>query len=135
MAVTRLSTDVVDWAIATDGESIYYTLDDETQLDDGWKSLRSRHDDVEYGHGVVDYSEIWNLNLQTWKHSKVWDEDAVIQFFSPSGPPHRSTDATWTSTTQGELTDCRPIGPTAKADQAGAIGSRGIAQAPIRGLH
>ncbi len=84
MAVTRLSTSVVDWEIAADGESIYYTLDDETQLDDGWKSLRSSHPDVEYGHGVIDYSEIWNLNLQTWKHSKVWDEDAVIQFFSPS---------------------------------------------------
>ena len=72
MAVTRLSTSVVDWEIAADGESIYYTLDDETQLDDGWKSLRSSHPDVEYGHGVIDYSEIWNLNLQTWKHSKVW---------------------------------------------------------------
>jgi dipeptidyl aminopeptidase/acylaminoacyl peptidase len=84
MAVTRLASGVVDWVLAEDGNSIYYTLDNETQLDDGWQSLRLEHADVNYGHGSVDYSEIWRVHLQSWKHERVWDEERVIQYFSPS---------------------------------------------------
>lgn len=84
MAVTRLASGVIDWVLAEDGNTIFYTLDEETQLDDGWESLRRSHDEVEYGHGSIDYSELWRLNLQTWKHEKIWDEDRVIQYFSPA---------------------------------------------------
>jgi len=84
MAVTRLDSGVVDWLLSEDGNSIYYTLDDETQLDDGWESLRLSHEEVEYGHGIIDYSEIWRLDLQTWKHEKIWDEERVIRYFVPS---------------------------------------------------
>ena len=84
MAVTRLASGVIDWALADDGNTIYYTLDEETQLNDGWESLRLSHDEVEYGHGSIDYSKLWQLNLQTWKHEKIWDEDRVIQYFSPA---------------------------------------------------
>ncbi len=84
MAVTRLESGVNDWKLSPDGTSIYYTLDDETQLADGWKSLREEHGDVEYGHGMIEYSELWKLDLQSWKHDLVWDEDFVIQFFAPS---------------------------------------------------
>lgn len=89
MAVTRLASGVVDWLLFEDGNSIYYTLDDETQLDDGWKSLRLNHEEVEYGHGTIDYSEIWRLDLQTWKHEKIWDEERVIRYFSPSPTSHQ----------------------------------------------
>ena len=84
MAVTRLDTSVVDWALSSSSNALYYILDDETQMDDAWKSLRTTHDDVNYAHGTIDYSEIWRLDLHTWKHEKIWDEDRVIQFFSPS---------------------------------------------------
>jgi len=84
MAVTRLDSSILDWVLAADGNSLYYILDDETQIDDEWKSLRTTHDDVKYGHGTIDYSELWRLDLQNWKHEKVWDEDAVIRYFSPS---------------------------------------------------
>ena len=84
MAVTRLSSSVQNWTISADDLTVYYILDDETQLDDGWKSLRINHDEVVYGHGEIDYSEIWKLNLQTWKHELIWDEDSVIRFYSPS---------------------------------------------------
>jgi dipeptidyl aminopeptidase/acylaminoacyl peptidase len=84
MAVTRLPGGVSDWKLSFDGASLYYKLEDETQLDDGWKALRSSHDKVEYAHGEVDYSELWKLDLRTWRHELLWDEDAVIQYFAPS---------------------------------------------------
>jgi dipeptidyl aminopeptidase/acylaminoacyl peptidase len=84
MAVTRLSKGVKDWKLSNSGESIYYTFEDKTQIKDEWEYLREAHDDIDYAHGEVDYSEIWNVNLQTWKHEKIWDEDKVIRFFAPS---------------------------------------------------
>jgi dipeptidyl aminopeptidase/acylaminoacyl peptidase len=84
MPVTRLVGGVEDWKISEDGSRIYYILSDETQIDDEWKSLRKDHQDIEYGHGVVDFSEIWALDLTTWKHDKLWDEDKVIVDFAPS---------------------------------------------------
>ena len=84
MAVTRLAGGVEDWKMGGDGSRVYYVVSNETQVDDGWKALRKEHDDVEYGHGIVDYSEIWYLDLQTWKHIKVWDEEKVIVDFSIS---------------------------------------------------
>jgi dipeptidyl aminopeptidase/acylaminoacyl peptidase len=84
MAVTRLDTSVVDWTLSTGSNALYYILANETQIDDAWKLLRTKHDGVSYAHGSIDYSEIWRLDLQTWKHEKIWDEDKVIQFFSPS---------------------------------------------------
>ena len=84
MAVTRLGSGVDDWMLSDDGDEVYYTIEDEIQIKDEWKSLREDHKDVEYGHGIVDYSELWALHLQTWKHELIWDEDLVIQFFAPS---------------------------------------------------
>ena len=84
MAVTRLEGGIEDWTLSQDGAKVYYVTSEETQVDDDWKSLRNDHDDVEYGQGIVDYSQLWTLNLQTWKHEKIWDKDSVIQYFSPS---------------------------------------------------
>ena len=84
MAVTRLESGVEDWLLSQNGKSVYYVISDEEQIDDDWKDLRKEHDDLVYGHGLVDYSELWKLNLVTWKHALLWDEDRVIQYFSPS---------------------------------------------------
>ncbi len=84
MAVTRLDSGVEDWVLGQNGSKVFYILGDETQIEDHWKSLRKEHDELEYGHGLVDYSELWCLNLRTWKHEKIWDEDRVIQYFAPS---------------------------------------------------
>lgn len=84
MAVTRLKGGVEDWSLSYDGRSVYYVVSDEEQIDDQWKDLREDHDDMEYGHGIVDYSELWKLDVVTWKHKLLWDEDKVIQYFSPT---------------------------------------------------
>ncbi len=84
MAVTRLSEDIENWTLSEDGSTIYYQLSDEAYLDDGWKKLRKEHGNVNYSDGIIEYSELWSLDLHTWKHKKIWDEDYVIQYFSPS---------------------------------------------------
>ncbi len=84
MAVTRLAHSVEDWALGVDGNTVFYVTSDETQIDDAWKSPRKKHDDLEYGSGIIDYSELWSLDVHTWKHEKIWDEDRVIKFFAPS---------------------------------------------------
>ena len=84
MAVTRLESGVEEWSLSSDGNRVYYVISDEEQVDDDWKRLRKEHDDLVYGHGLVDYSELWKLDLVTWKHSLLWDEDRVIKYFSPS---------------------------------------------------
>ena len=84
MAVTRLASGVEDWKVSADGKIVYYVTSDETQVEDDWKLLRKEHDDLEYGHGLVDYSTLRILHLSTWKHETLWEEVKVIQFFSPS---------------------------------------------------
>ena len=84
MAVTRLASGIEDWKISKDGSHVYYVMSEETNLDDGWKTLRTEYNDVEYGHGLIDYSEIWVLNLETWKHEKIWEEEKVVVAFAPS---------------------------------------------------
>ena len=84
MAVTRLEEGVVDWILSKDTTSVYYMLENESQLDDGWKSLRTEHNEVEYAHGTIDYAELWQLDLQTWKHKLLWQEDFAVSYFAPS---------------------------------------------------
>ncbi|HIA71476.1 MAG TPA: S9 family peptidase [Phycisphaerales bacterium] len=84
MAVTRLADGSGDWKLSQDGKSLYYLTSEETQIDDAWKTLRKKHDEVEYAFGLVDYSELWKLDLSTWKTVSIWNEDKVIQYFSPS---------------------------------------------------
>jgi dipeptidyl aminopeptidase/acylaminoacyl peptidase len=84
MAVTRLAGGVEDWKVSADGKNVYYVTSDESHIDDDWKSLRKEHNDLEYGHGLVDYSTLRVLHLPTWKHETLWEEDKVIRYFSPS---------------------------------------------------
>ncbi|MDP7008509.1 MAG: prolyl oligopeptidase family serine peptidase [Phycisphaerales bacterium] len=84
MAVSRLVGGVEDWHVGDDGQCVYYVTSEETHIDDTWKKLRKEHDGVEYGHGLVDYSELWKLDLKTWKHTKLWDEERVLVDFAPS---------------------------------------------------
>ena len=84
MAVTRLAQSVEDWMVSDNGKLMYYITSDASQVADEWKSLRKEHDDLEYGHGIIEYSDLWKLNLESWKHELLWDEDRVIRYFSPS---------------------------------------------------
>jgi len=85
-AVTRLDAGIGRFLLATDGKSLYYTQDSE-QVDDEWKSLRTAHKALQYGHGVTEFTQVWKLDLTTWRSEKIVDDRRVITdlALSPDG--------------------------------------------------
>jgi dipeptidyl aminopeptidase/acylaminoacyl peptidase len=76
-AVTRIKDGVSLFDFSADGETLYYIASKETK-EDPWKDLREKYDKLTYGHGVVSYSQLWKLDLNTWRDEKLVDESRVI---------------------------------------------------------
>ena len=85
-AVTRVKGGIQDYDLSKDGRTLYYTVGEE-DVDDEWKDLRKEYKDLQYGHGVVEFSQLWKLDLTTWRSEKLIDEKRVIGSFavSPDG--------------------------------------------------
>lgn len=81
--VTRFKDGVDDYALSKDGRTLYYIQSNE-QVDDPWKEMKEKFDDLEYGKGIMNYSELWALDLETWRSEKLIDEDRVIGEFAVS---------------------------------------------------
>ncbi|NOS99147.1 MAG: S9 family peptidase [Phycisphaerales bacterium] len=77
-AITRVADGVGQYELAHDGKSLYYTTGKKNYDDDDWKSLREEFDSLTYGHGVVKTSQVWKLDLTTWRDEKLVDEKRVI---------------------------------------------------------
>ncbi|RPJ43653.1 MAG: S9 family peptidase, partial [Candidatus Latescibacterota bacterium] len=84
--VTRFKEGVDDYALSDDGRTLYYVKSSEA-VEDPWKEMKEKFDDLEYGQGVMNYSEVWSLDLETWRTEKLVDEDRVVRQFavSPGG--------------------------------------------------
>src|SRR5262249_61053815 len=52
-----------------------------------WKALRTRYKDVEYGHGTGKVSQVWRLDLQSWRAEKLLDDKRYVRDMavSPDG--------------------------------------------------
>lgn len=87
-AVTRVDGGIGLFALSHDGRSLYYTVDEE-HIDDEFKELRKKHKHLEYGHGVTDVSQIWKLDLESWRAEKRVDERRVIRSFAVSPDERR----------------------------------------------
>jgi dipeptidyl aminopeptidase/acylaminoacyl peptidase len=85
-AVTRIAGGVSDFALAADGRAVYYVTEVENIADD-FKALRQQFKEVRYGHGVDRLSQVWKLDLDSWRAEKVIDDRRVIREFkvSPDG--------------------------------------------------
>lgn len=79
-ALTRVSDGVGGFELSADGRTLYY-LASEEQVDEEWKDLRKKFKDLEYGHGVTEFSQLWKLDLVTWRSEKLIDEHRVIREF------------------------------------------------------
>jgi acylaminoacyl-peptidase len=77
-AITRLDDGVKSFRLSEDGKTIYYVATAEHVDDDVWKSLRTEFKSLEYGHGVNNFSEVWKLDLVTWRAERVVDDRRVI---------------------------------------------------------
>lgn len=78
--LTRVKGGVGEFHFSKDGKALYYAVGDE-QYDDDFKELRTKHSDLEYGHGVAEYTQIWRLDLATWRAKKLVDQRRVVREF------------------------------------------------------
>ncbi|MBU0718996.1 MAG: hypothetical protein KJ749_12160, partial [Planctomycetes bacterium] len=76
-AVTRVTDGIELFDLSEDGRTLYYTTSKEV-VDEEWKDLKSKYKDLEYGHGVTDFSQVWKLDLTLWRAEKLVDEKRVI---------------------------------------------------------
>jgi len=79
--VTRVEGGIGAYRLSADGRALYYTVGVE-KVDPEWKELRERFDMVDYGHGVTEFSELWRLDLESWRAEKLVDERRVIRGFT-----------------------------------------------------
>ena len=84
--VTRVEGGINGYTLSKDGRSLYYVVGEE-QIDDEFKDLRAKHKHLEYGHGVNKLSQVWKLDLESWRSEKLVDDKRVIHYFtvSPDG--------------------------------------------------
>ena len=80
-AVTRVEDGVEQYRISHDGDTLYYVVGEEQVDEDRWQKLREEFGDLEYGHGVVEFGELWALDLRTWRARRLVDESRVIVDF------------------------------------------------------
>ncbi|NNJ26531.1 alpha/beta hydrolase family protein [Alienimonas chondri] len=80
-AVTRIKGGVEDAAVTADGSAIFYTVPRET-VEDDLAGLRSKYKDLDYGHGLVDYSTLMRLDLNTWRSEELYAPDRYIRAFA-----------------------------------------------------
>ncbi|UCE60800.1 MAG: S9 family peptidase [Phycisphaerales bacterium] len=77
LAITREKDGVSDFELSSDGSTVYYTTSKE-EVDEEWENLRSKYSDLEYGHGVTEFSQVFKLDLATWHKEKVLYDKRVI---------------------------------------------------------
>jgi dipeptidyl aminopeptidase/acylaminoacyl peptidase len=84
-AVTRIAGGVETFDLAPDGEALYYQVGAD-KPEGEWAKLKQQFK-VEYSYGAQKVSQIWKLNLLTWKSEKVYDEGRNVREFalSPDG--------------------------------------------------
>jgi dipeptidyl aminopeptidase/acylaminoacyl peptidase len=76
-AVTRLKDGVEAFALGRSGKTLYYVVSHENQEDE-WKDLRAEFSDLTYGRGVDNFSQVWALDLSSWREEKLIDDQRVI---------------------------------------------------------
>ncbi len=76
-AVTRVKDGITRFDLSQDGGTLYYSIA-EKEVDEAWKELRSKYDELKYGHGVNKLSKVWKLNLENWRAKEIVDDNRVI---------------------------------------------------------
>lgn len=80
--VTRVEQGVDEFALSPDGAAIYYTISKEHEADEEWADLRSKTKaTIHFGHGAPQVSELWRLDLRTWRSEKIVDDKRKIVRF------------------------------------------------------
>src|SRR5206468_1081593 len=79
-ALTRVAGGASSFDYAPKADAIYYTIESTATDDDDFSALRSKHP-AEYGHGFRRVSEIYKLDLTTWREEKLVAEKRYVREF------------------------------------------------------
>ncbi|HEY3293986.1 MAG TPA: S9 family peptidase [bacterium] len=82
-AVTRLQKGVSAYAMSRDGKTLYYSSPVEKVAED-FKDLREEYSKLTYGKGVDTHTQVWKLDLTSWRTDKLIDEQRYIVEFAVS---------------------------------------------------
>ncbi len=85
--ITRVPGGIDDYQVLNDGFTIFFTKSKDRVIDE-WKELRSEYkDELEFGRGIYQASELWKLDLTTWRETKLVASERFIRYFevSPDG--------------------------------------------------
>ncbi|TWT43706.1 Prolyl tripeptidyl peptidase precursor [Phycisphaerae bacterium RAS1] len=88
LAITRLADGIGAFQLAQDGRHVYYTTSGEDAQEE-WKELRGKHKDVTYVGAKRAVSELWRLDMQTWRAEKLVAEKRYIRYFAVSPDQQR----------------------------------------------
>jgi dipeptidyl aminopeptidase/acylaminoacyl peptidase len=83
--VTSIEGGITGYDLA--GNALFYSVDTSETDSDDFSKLRATHGKLEYGHGRRATSQIWKLDLVTWRAEKLVDDNRYVREFvaSPDG--------------------------------------------------
>lgn len=88
LAITRVKGGIDGFQLSEDGRTLYYAKEGE-EAEQEWKTLRGKYKNINFGHGAVNYTEIWKLELETWREEQVVAPERVITEFKVSPDEQR----------------------------------------------
>jgi dipeptidyl aminopeptidase/acylaminoacyl peptidase len=88
-AVTHLEGGVVAFDYAPQTDTLFYTADTTATDDDNFAQLRSKFGKLEYGHGSRKVSEVYRLDLQSWRAEKIIAHKRYVREFAVTGDGKR----------------------------------------------
>jgi dipeptidyl aminopeptidase/acylaminoacyl peptidase len=80
--VTQVEVGVAGYDIARYADSLYYQIDVNTSDEDAFAKLRSTFGHIEYATGVRKVSELYRLDLKTWRTEKICADNRYIREFA-----------------------------------------------------
>jgi dipeptidyl aminopeptidase/acylaminoacyl peptidase len=75
--ITRREGGVTHFDLGTAG--LYYAIDTKMDDEDAFTRLRKEFSALEFGHGTRKVSEVWKIDLDSWRESRVVAEGKYIQ--------------------------------------------------------
>jgi dipeptidyl aminopeptidase/acylaminoacyl peptidase len=70
LAITRVAGGIDRFGIMGDGRTLFYTTSRQ-EAGGEWTSLRQQFDNVQYGHGQDDLTDVYKLDLRNWRAEKI----------------------------------------------------------------
>lgn len=84
MPVTNVKGGIDDYEISKSGNSLYYTVSKDN-ITGEWKDLKEEYqDDLEFGYGINQITQVWKLDLNSWRSEKIIDDKRYITDFAVS---------------------------------------------------